>query len=84
MTVKENTTDINPLIYKTSAHGTQAAITLPRTGIAEIYLVPADTQNLAVKQYLFDVWVILSSGKRHQVVKPSTFDLQPSVSSIAL
>lgn len=84
MTVKTATTDINPLIQKSSDNPAQAAITVPRQGKAEIYLVPADTQTLTIKQYTFDIWLILPSGKRLVVVPPSVFDVQAGVTLLAL
>jgi len=79
MTVKERIEDRNPLIYKTSDTSAQIVITVPRHGIAEIYLIPADTIHLAVKDYVFDVWLILSDGKRLPVVLPSVFEVQAGV-----
>ena len=84
LTVKESVTDARPVIQKISDEATQAEITLPRSGIARIYLVPADTQNLTLKDYVFDVWVILASGKRYHVIQPSVFTIQPGVTLQAL
>jgi len=84
MSVKEFLTDTNPLVQKISDVPVQAQITLPREGKARIYLVPADTQTLAAKQYVFDVWVILSGGKRFAVVLPSTFIVQAGVTILPL
>lgn len=84
LTVKEAVTDLNPVIQKISTDVTQAEITVPRGGIARIYLVPGDTQTLALKDYVFDVWVVLASGKRYPVVQPSVFTVQPGVTLLAL
>jgi hypothetical protein len=84
MTVKAVATDLNPLIQKTTDNPAQAEITVPREGKARIYLVPADTQTLAIKQYTFDVWFIMASGKRFAVVQPSVFDVQAGVTLLAL
>jgi hypothetical protein len=84
MTVKEHLTDTVPLVQKTSEVPAQAQVTVPREGKARIYLVPADTQTLATKQYVFDVWAVLASGKRFAVVQPSTFIVQASVTVLAL
>ena len=84
LTVKEAVTDTMPVIQKVSDEVTQAEITQPRKGIARIYLVPGDTQNLTLKDDVFDVWVILASGKRYPVVQPSVFTVQPGVTLLAL
>lgn len=84
MTVKVLATDINPLIQKTTDTSSQALITVPREGKAEIYLIPADTQTLTIKQYTYDIWLILLSGKRLVVVQPSVFDVQAGVTLLAL
>jgi hypothetical protein len=84
MTVKASVADTNPLIQKSTDFPAQAELTVPREGKARIYLTPPDTQNLAVKSYVFDVWLVLSSGKRFAVVPPSTFEVQAGVTLLAL
>jgi hypothetical protein len=84
MSVKVAATDAAPLIQKSSDSITQAEVTVPREGKARIYLVPADTQTLAVKSYVFDVWLVLASGKRFAVVPPSAFEVQAGVTLLAL
>lgn len=84
MTVKGTVSDTNPLIQKSSDVPTQAELTVPREGKAKIYLVPADTQTLAIKSYVFDVWLVLSSGKRFAVIPPSVFEVQAGVTLLAL
>ncbi len=81
-TVKQSIEDPRPLIQKTSDNPAQAEITKPREGLAIIYLLPADTANLEPIEYVFDVWVVLSNGKRYPVVKSSIFKVDPSVSLI--
>jgi len=84
MTVKATVTDTNPLIQKSTDVPTQAELTVPREGKARIYLIPSDTQTLAIKQYVFDVWLVLSNGKRHAVVPPSVFEVQAGVTLLTL
>jgi hypothetical protein len=84
MTVKSKAEDRDPLIFKTSDDPLQAAIIKPQCGVARIYLVPADTQNLAIRQYQFDVWTILANGKRYPVVPPSVFEVIAGVTVVAL
>ena len=83
MTVKRSLEDRDPLIYKTSDDPNHAVIPNPRDGQAKIYLLPSDTQRLEVRQYIFDVWVILNSGKRYPVVPPSVFDVTAGVTIFA-
>lgn len=82
--VKHTTQDAQPLIQKASDVPTQAEITIPREGKAKIYLQPMDTQNLDPIEYTFDVWAILSNGKRYPVVLPSIFRVKPGVTLLAL
>ena len=77
-TVKAKLEDTNPLIQKKSSDALEIDIYDPRGGKAKIYLNPSDTQTLALKPHIFDVWVVLSSGKRYVVVGPSTFELKPA------
>ena len=84
LSVKENLGDTNPLIQKSSDVSMQAQVTAPRLGKAQIYLVPADTQTLSIKQYVFDVWAIFAGGKRFAVVPPSIFEIQAGVTILAL
>ena len=78
-TVKSRIEDQVPLLQKTSDSAAQILITTAASGLAEIYLLPADTARMAVRPYVFDVLVQLSNGKRYVVIPPSTFDLQATV-----
>jgi hypothetical protein len=82
--VKTSPGDPLPLIQKTTDHVAQVEITLPREGKARIYLQPSDTQTLEALQYVFDVWLILTSGKRFAVVPSSIFAVKPGVTLIPL
>lgn len=83
-TVKARVEDQIPLIQKTSDTLAQVTITSPTEGKAQIYLDAADTQTRDIKKYVFDVWVILSSGKRFAVVPPSVFEVQAGVTLLPL
>ena len=48
-------------------------------GKALIKFSPSDTQTLDPGDYIFDVWVILSSGARHIVVGPATLTIKRGV-----
>lgn len=83
LTVKESAESQNVLIRKTSENAAQAIITAPREGLAQIYMSPSDTRNLAVKQYVFDVWVVTADGKPYPVVEESVLDLKPSITVLS-
>jgi len=56
---------------------TQSGDTL---GKARIYLSPSDTIDATpARDYEYDVWVELASGKRYPVIKPSQADLRRAV-----
>lgn len=79
-TVKCSLSDPAPLIQKDSAVGVaEVDITEPRLGKAEIKMVPSDTRSLDPGEYIFDVWVVLSSGARNPVVGPATFTVKAGV-----
>lgn len=83
-TVKRCADDSQSLISKTTAVITQIEITSAVGGKARIFLNPGDTQNMPAGNYTFDVWVVLTSGKRFPVVLPSTFEVLPGVTVIPL
>lgn len=78
-TVKGCVDDTQPIIQKDSNNPLEIVLTLPRLGQAQIYLQPADTLNLDPGEYVFDVWVILPSGKRYQVIIPTPFIIKAGV-----
>ena len=79
MTVKNTVDNLKNVFQKTTNDPTQILITDPFGGIAQIFINPSDTQYLDIKQYVFDVWVILTSGARYAVVPPTILDLQAGV-----
>lgn len=49
-------------------------------GQAQIFLTPTDTINLdPARDYVYDVWVELTSGKRYAVIKPSALNIRRAV-----
>jgi len=82
--VKRSLDDEHTLVQKDSQKGTaQVEILTPtKAGQANIYLVPSDTNTLDVRDYVFDVWVILSSGKRYAVIPPSVLEVEAGVTVI--
>jgi len=79
MTVKTDINTVIPLFQKSTDNIAQIAITAPREGKAEIYLSSSDTATLNAIQYVYDIWVILATGKKHPVIKPSVFKVEQSV-----
>jgi hypothetical protein len=50
-------------------------------GKLRVFLVPADTAQLSADtSYVYDVWVILATGKRYAVIRHSTLRIEPRVS----
>ena len=83
MTVKGRVEDTQNVFQKTTDVLTQVEVTDPKAGIAQIYISPSDTQTQEIKTYVFDVWVVLTSGKRYAAVPPSLFDIQPGVTILS-
>lgn len=73
-TVKKKVTDPTPLIAKDSTNALDIEIlSPPEDGLAVIHIVNDDTFNLEAGNYVFDVWVSLSNGKKAIVIEPSEF-----------
>lgn len=72
-------TDLAAVITKRNAlnDGTdgQAKIVDGPGGVIEIYLKPADTQNLEPIEYWWDLVIETTAGKKIQVVSPSKFQI---------
>lgn len=84
LTIKLNRDATSPTIQKDSSAGAaQVEIAAPRTGVAKIKLVPADTQTLDLGLYPFDVWVI-KGGDRLPVIPRSTFEVLEALTRIPL
>jgi hypothetical protein len=68
------------LIRKDSNNGTtEIEITNALGGLADIKIVPSDTNTLDATEYIFDVWVVLSSGKQYPVIPPSKLVVEAGV-----
>jgi uncharacterized protein YggU (UPF0235/DUF167 family) len=79
-TVKKKVADTSPLISKDSTNALEIEITAPaEDGMAIIHIVSDDTMNLEAGTYVFDVWVVLSSGKKAIVIEPSEFIIKDPV-----
>ena len=68
-TVKTDKSSTSPVIQKSTLVGTQGAIGSPDQGEMFFYLVPSDTVNLDIRQYVFDVKAKLSTGKTYTVLE---------------
>lgn len=83
MTVKKDIREEACLFRKDSSKGVaQVDIDEPKAGKAKIFITPSDTHNQDCGEYLFDVWVVLTSGKQHPVIKTSTFEIVAGVTVI--
>lgn len=55
---------------------TEIKITDGPNGLAEIYLVPDNTKDLAAGTYVYDVWIKLTTGQEKTVVQNRLFLLE--------
>lgn len=83
-TVKKDTDAVEPLIQKSSSLVTEVEFTDPKGGVARIYLYPGDTYRLELRKYTFDIWFINAAGARYAVIPPSTIEVLPGVTRLAL
>jgi len=78
---KTNSPDL--LISKTSTNVLAVEILLPLTdGKAIIHLTSDDTKHMDPSEYVFDVWITLSSGKNAPVVEVSAFIVKAAVTKL--
>jgi hypothetical protein len=78
LNVKADPSDKTPVILKTTDNVQQAQIIKALAGYVRFYITSADTSKLEPARYFYDVWVILSSGKRYPVIKTSVFQVTGS------
>lgn len=82
--VRDDVSSPTLLIGKDSTDSSKIEITLPMTsGEVVIHIVPGDTQHMEPGEYVFDIWVELSSGKRIPIVPPSEFLIKEAVTKLA-
>lgn len=82
-TVKSDIRDTLPTIQKDSSVGiTQVEITNALAGTARVYINYMDTHDLDLGDYVYDLWIVLSSGKRYTAVAPSVFSVEAGVTII--
>jgi hypothetical protein len=78
---KPNSPDL--LIGKNSTNALEIEIPAPRTnGIAIIHLLSGDTKNMFPGEYVFDAWVVLSSGKSVPVIEIAEFIVKEPVTKL--
>ena len=68
-TVKMAKGSVTPSILKSTDVSGEGQIGSPDQGEMFFYLVPADTVNLDIRQYVFDIKVVLSDGKAYTVLE---------------
>lgn len=82
-TIKRTIGSAEYLVRKTSDNIADAEILTQSgdtLGKARFYLSPTDTISASpARDYTYDVWVELASGKRYAVIKPSVLDLRRAV-----
>lgn len=83
-TIKKNLTDANAVVTKSSVLAVEILLLdqVNFKGQADIFLLISDTVNLAVGEYVYDVWVELGSGKRFSVIDPSLFTILTPVTTV--
>ena len=69
LTIKATKDSTIATISKSTAVSGQGAIGSPDQGEMFFYILPADTVNIDVRQYVFDVKVTLSTGKVYTVLE---------------
>jgi hypothetical protein len=80
LTVRKAVGDPEVKIAKDSLSALEIEILTPATdGLATIHLLSEDTLHLEAGKYVFDVWVVLSSGKKLPVIEVSEFIVKEPV-----
>ena len=78
---KASSTDL--LIGKDSTNILSIEILAPSTsGMAIIHMLSSDTKHMPAGDYVFDVWIVLSSGKSVPVVEISEFIVKEAVTKL--
>lgn len=79
-TVRKTVEDPIANISKDSTNVLDIEIQSPATdGMVLIFLVSSDTRNMEPGKYVFDIWVVLSSGKELPVIEVSEFIVKAAV-----
>lgn len=67
--VKERIGDASYVFQKTSAQSSEITITDAANGEYEVYIVPANTQNLDIVSYQYDSELIVATGEVYTIVR---------------
>lgn len=82
MTVKRFQEDATIIFTKRSTDPLQIAITRPRHGEAEIYILSGDTRGLSAVDYVYDIWVVLTGDRRYPVILPGLLTITQPITTI--
>jgi hypothetical protein len=77
LSVKTDKDATSPVITKSTDIGSEGAIGSPDQGEMFFYLVPLDTASLSIRQYVYDVKVTLTTGKKYTVLEGVINLLEP-------
>ena len=80
--VKEYREDRNVVLQKSTDTLGQISIVSAARGTFTVNLLPADTKNLKVESYFFDIWVVVTGGARYAVVPSSSFIVEQNITFI--
>jgi hypothetical protein len=69
-------------ITKSSAVGAEITITDGPNGEADIYFVPADTQDQEPRIDKYDCRVRLASGKQYVIIENEDFEIEPAITEV--
>lgn len=67
MTVKKEVTSAIPILTKSTVNPDEGQIGAADQGEMFFYFVPADTEELEARQYVFDIKITLSNGKSYTI-----------------
>jgi len=78
-TVKDNTEESLIQIQKTTDTPGEIDFVDAANGLADLFLIPADTENIRHGDYAFDLWLEEVGGERRNIVPVSKFIILPRV-----
>lgn len=84
-TVRERGAHLDPtaLITKTSAIGGEIDVVPPASaGLADITLIPSDTEDLKPGDYLYDVWLIEGTGEQFNIIRSTKFTVKQRITVV--
>jgi len=69
LTIKEKKNDTSNVLIKSTNIKGEGELGSRDEGEMFFYLVPTDTEDLSIQQYVYDINVTLKSGKRYTVIE---------------